>query len=53
MGNEGKGISPEVEALVSKRISIPSFTEGFKGAESLNVGVAAGIVISEFVRRKK
>ena len=52
MGNEGQGISPAVEQLISNRISIPSFSDGFKGAESLNVGVATGIIVSEFARQK-
>ena len=51
MGNEGKGISPEIEKLVKKRITIPASTKDFTGAESLNVGVATGIIVSEFARR--
>jgi len=51
MGNEGKGISEMVERLVTKRISIPTFSDKFNGAESLNVGVATGIIISEFTRQ--
>jgi len=53
MGNEGKGISEKIEALITERISIPSFSGGFAGAESLNVGVATGIIISEFIRQTK
>ena len=53
MGNEGKGISEQIEKLITKRISIPSFTDGFNGAESLNVGVATGIIISEFARQSR
>lgn len=49
-GNEGNGISPEVAALVSHKISIPSFSSG-KGSESLNVAIAAAICCSEFRRR--
>lgn len=48
MGNEGNGISPQVEALVSQRLFIPSFGTG---SESLNVATAAAIVCSEFRRR--
>lgn len=40
LGSEGKGIPAELEALASHRLSIP----GKGGAESLNVGVAAGII---------
>lgn len=47
LGNEGKGISVENCALINEPISIPRFGK----AESLNVGVAAGILVSEFARR--
>lgn len=52
MGSEGKGISENLKQLITKRLTIPSFAKGFNGAESLNVGVATGIVLSEFRRRK-
>ena len=42
MGNESKGISPALQSLAAKRIRIPR--KG--GAESLNVAVAAGILLS-------
>jgi TrmH family RNA methyltransferase len=42
MGNESKGISPELELLAAKRIRIPR--KG--GSESLNVAVATGILLS-------
>ena len=48
MGNEGQGISSEVEQLVTQRLSIPSFGES--SSESLNVAMATGIVCSEFRR---
>ena len=49
MGNESRGISPEVAAQVSRRITIPSF--GGSAMESLNVAIATAITISEFKRR--
>ena len=49
LGNEGQGISSDVEKQVTKRLSIPSF--GDKSSESLNVAMATGIVCSEFRRR--
>lgn len=52
MGNEGKGISPELAAKVDRRLSIPSFASKGKGPESLNVSVAAAVVCSEFLRRQ-
>lgn len=42
IGNEGRGISPDVEQLLTHRITIPRHPEG--GAESLNAAVAAGIL---------
>ncbi len=51
MGNEGNGISPEVEAIVSRRLKIPSFPPGRHTSESLNVAMATGIIISELSRQ--
>ncbi|MFA6334282.1 MAG: RNA methyltransferase [Bacteroidales bacterium] len=51
MGSESNGISGEIESLIKKRLSIPSFTrEGSDGSESLNVAIAAAIICSEFRR---
>lgn len=50
-GNEGNGIRPEIEKLVTHKITIPSFSTNNKSAESLNAGVATAIVCSEFKRR--
>lgn len=50
-GNEGKGISPQLAQLVSRRLLIPAFAACGEAPESLNVGVAAAITISEFRRR--
>lgn len=47
MGNEGNGISKDLIPLITDKISIPRLGE----AESLNVAVATGILVSEFVRR--
>ncbi len=49
MGNEGKGIRPSVRAFINTPIHIP----GFGKAESLNVAVATGVLLSEFVRLAK
>ena len=46
LGNEGNGISKDVISLVNQPITIPRFGK----AESLNVSVAAGILLSEFFR---
>lgn len=49
MGNESNGISQEVRRELSAGLLIPSF--GKSGAESLNVGVATALTLSEFRRR--
>jgi TrmH family RNA methyltransferase len=46
MGNEGNGISPALQKLISHPISIPKFGKG----ESLNVAMATGILLSEIRR---
>jgi RNA methyltransferase, TrmH family len=51
MGNEGKGISDAVSQKVRIKISIPAFSQKYPASESLNVAVATGIIISEFVRQ--
>jgi len=48
MGNEAKGISEEVKACVSKKISIPQF--GKQITESLNVATASAILLNEIRR---
>lgn len=45
IGNEGKGISPEILPLVQQKITIPKLGE----AESLNAAVATGIILSHLV----
>jgi TrmH family RNA methyltransferase len=50
MGNEGKGISPKIAKLVSRKLLIPSFTDN--SPESLNVAMATAITCSEFKRRE-
>ncbi len=51
MGNEGKGISQEVEKLVTKRVAIPSYPGNTETSESLNVAMATAIICAEFRRR--
>ena len=46
MGNESKGISPEVEPFVSRKITIPAFGS----AESLNVAIATAVLCDNFKR---
>ena len=51
MGNEGKGVSAEVEAHVTERLYIPNYPAGRATSESLNVAIATAIVCAEFRRR--
>jgi len=50
MGNEGNGVSAQIENQIDKKISIPNFSENESKAESLNVSVATAILCSEFKR---
>lgn len=49
LGNEGRGISKSLEPYISKRLRIPQFGLE-KNTESLNVAIAASILLSEFHR---
>jgi RNA methyltransferase, TrmH family len=46
VGNEGAGIRPHLNAVSTKRVAIPLA----QGAESLNVAVAAGVLLYEVLR---
>lgn len=48
VGNESNGISPEVAATVTNRITIPSVAQGRDTAESLNAAVAAAVVMFQW-----
>jgi len=50
MGNEGNGISKNIEKLVTHKLTIPRFGET-QQTESLNVATATSIILSEFKRR--
>jgi len=51
LGNESKGISDELIPYITKKIMIPRFSNAKQGIDSLNVGMAASIVFSEFLRK--
>lgn len=51
MGNEGQGISAEIAALTNRRLLIPSWPPGEPAVESLNVGMATAIALSQFRAR--
>jgi TrmH family RNA methyltransferase len=46
LGNEAHGISPALETLISRRITIPAFGQ----AESLNVGIAGAVIVDNLLR---
>lgn len=50
MGNEGHGISTEIQKFVTHRIFIPPYPQGRDTAESLNVAMATGITLFSFRR---
>jgi len=49
MGNESRGIAKDLEIFIQRKITIPSFGD----AESLNAGVATGIILDNFRRSEK
>ncbi len=49
IGNEGAGISAELAACATQRVTIPMQA----GVESLNVGAAAAVVLFECVRQRR
>ena len=53
IGSESHGISPKTEALITRKITIPSATAGNEGrAESLNASLATAILCYEINRQK-
>jgi len=53
LGNESKGISDELIPLITDRIKIPGIRGAQPGIESLNVGMAASVIFSEFFRKSE
>jgi TrmH family RNA methyltransferase len=51
LGNESKGISAELIPFITEKIKIPKFSNASEGIDSLNVGMAASVVFSEFMRK--
>ncbi len=51
MGNEGNGISREIEGMVTNKIAIPNYSIDRSGVESLNVSIATAIICAEFRRQ--
>jgi len=52
LGNESKGISDELIPYITDRIMIPRQTDAGSGIDSLNVGMAASVIFSEFTRSR-
>jgi TrmH family RNA methyltransferase len=52
MGNEGNGISTELETLINNRLYIPNYPLESESTESLNVAVATAIICAEFRRQQ-
>lgn len=50
LGNESKGISEELMPYITDRIMIPKQTGARSGIDSLNVSMAASVILSEFTR---
>lgn len=53
MGNEGNGISTEIENMLTERLLIPNYPIGQSTSESLNVSVATALVCAEFRRKRQ
>ena len=51
LGNEGNGIRPEIEKLLTDKITIPRFGKS-QATESLNVSMAAGIILGQIFSEK-
>lgn len=51
LGNEGNGIRPNIEQLLTHKITIPRFGKS-KSTESLNVSMAAGIILGQIFSEK-
>lgn len=49
VGNESQGITREVGSMIERRLTVPS---PLGKTESLNVAVAASLIMSEFARKK-
>jgi RNA methyltransferase, TrmH family len=51
VGNESRGISEKLIPYITHKIMIPKFSGSKTGIDSLNVGMAASVVFSEFRRK--
>ncbi|NDW18582.1 RNA methyltransferase [Dysgonomonas sp. 216] len=51
MGNEGNGIRPEIQRMITHKLFIPNYPATRETSESLNVAIATAIICAEFRRR--
>ncbi len=51
LGNESKGISPDLLPYITDKIMVPGPRKKSPGIDSLNVSMAATVIFSEFTRR--
>lgn len=51
LGNESRGISEDLRPYINEKIIIPAAGSIKPGIDSLNVGMAASVIFSEFARR--
>jgi TrmH family RNA methyltransferase len=52
LGNESKGISEDLMPFITDRIMIPGLGAEKPGIDSLNVSMAASVILSEFTRSR-
>ena len=48
MGNESNGVSKEIQSIANEKVIIPMLGN----TESLNVSIATGVILYEYVRQK-
>jgi len=53
LGNESRGISDDLLPFITTRLLIPKFSSSSHGVDSLNVAMAASVILSEFARRRR
>ena len=51
MGNEGNGISNELQTKLTHKLLLPTYPTDRNGSESLNVAIATALLCGEFRRR--
>lgn len=53
MGNEGNGISEELQKKLTHKLFLPTYPADRNGSESLNVAIATALICGEFRRRNR